>query len=68
MKAAVMTELASPEVLEYADVTDPEPVPVNMAVDMNVAALDRPDAVWRRVGATPRCRAATSSARFCSEL
>ena len=47
MKAVVYHEPGGPEVLQYTDVADPEPGPVDVVVDVAAAALNRLDVVQR---------------------
>lgn len=47
MKAVVYHETGGPEVLQYVDVPDPEPGPVDVVVDVAATALNRLDVVQR---------------------
>jgi NADPH:quinone reductase-like Zn-dependent oxidoreductase len=47
MKAVVYHQPGGPEVLQYTDVPDPEPGPVDVVVDVAAAALNRLDVVQR---------------------
>ena len=47
MKAVAYHEPGGPEVLQYADVPDPEPGPVDVVVDVAATALNRLDVVQR---------------------
>lgn len=47
MKAVIYHRTGGPEVLEYTDVPDPEPGPVDVVVDVAAAALNRLDVVQR---------------------
>lgn len=47
MKALFYDEAGGPEVLQYADVADPEPGPVDVVVDVGATSLNRLDVVQR---------------------
>lgn len=47
MKAVIYHEPGGPEVLQYTDVPDPEPGPVDVVVDVAATALNRLDVVQR---------------------
>lgn len=47
MKAVIYHEPGGPEVLQYTDVADPEPGPVDVVVDVAATALNRLDVVQR---------------------
>lgn len=47
MKAMFYTETGGPEVLQYADVPDPEPGPSDVIVDVGATSLNRLDVVQR---------------------
>lgn len=47
MKAVIYDQPGGPEVLQYTDVPDPEPGPVDVVVDVAAAALNRLDVVQR---------------------
>ncbi|MDW3179087.1 MAG: zinc-binding dehydrogenase [Acidimicrobiia bacterium] len=47
MKATFYTEAGGPEVLQYADVPDPEPGPSDVVVDVEATSLNRLDVVQR---------------------
>lgn len=47
MKATFYTEAGGPEVLQYADMPDPEPGPADVVVDVEATSLNRLDVVQR---------------------